>query len=99
MAIEGAPDGIFVKDMNSRYVIVNRKFIEYKGAKSGAELLGKSAFDFLPKNLAAAIAAEDQELRSGRSSIDHRPKHVALALDFARPPENLPPGQQSESRR
>ena len=70
--IDGAPDGIFVKDLDSRYVIVNRKFIEYKGAKSSAELLGKSVFDFLPKNLAAAIAAEDQELRSGGSSIVER---------------------------
>ncbi len=70
--IDGAPDGIFVKDMDSRYVIVNRKFIEYKGARSDADLIGKSVFDFLPKNLAAAVAAEDQELRSGRSSIVER---------------------------
>jgi diguanylate cyclase (GGDEF)-like protein/PAS domain S-box-containing protein len=70
--IEGAPDGIFVKDMESRYVIVNRRFIEYKGAQSGAELLGKSVFDFLPKSLATVVAAEDQELRSGKSSSIER---------------------------
>ena len=70
--IDGAPDGIFVKDMVGRYLIVNRKFVEYKGAKSGANLLGKTVFDFLPKDLATAIAAEDLELRSGRSLIVER---------------------------
>ncbi len=70
--IEGAPDGIFVKDMESRYIIVNRKFVEYKGAKSDAALLGRTVFDFLPMGLATVVAAEDQELRSGRSAIVER---------------------------
>jgi diguanylate cyclase (GGDEF)-like protein/PAS domain S-box-containing protein len=72
LVIEGAPDGIFVKDMDGRYLVANRKFVEYKGAKSDAELIGKTVFDFLPEELAAAIAAEDAELRSGRSSIVER---------------------------
>jgi PAS domain S-box-containing protein len=70
--IDGIPEGIFVKDMAGRYLLVNRRFVEYKGVKSGAELLGKMVFDFLPGDLAVAITAEDQELRSGKRSMVER---------------------------
>ena len=43
-----------------------------RGASRARSSLGKTVFDFLPEDLAAAIAAEDQELRSGKSSIVER---------------------------
>src|SRR5579871_1064940 len=65
---DGLPAGIFAKDLNGRYVMANRKFAEYKGMRSGADIVGKTAFDFMPEDEAVTVAAEDFDIKNAKSS-------------------------------
>ena len=65
---DGLPAGIFAKDLDGRYVMANRKFAEFKGARSGADIVGKTAFDFMPEEEAATVASEDLDIKNGKSS-------------------------------
>ena len=66
---DGLPAGIFAKDLDGRYVMANRKFAEYKGARSGADIVGKTAFEFMPEEEAVTVASEDFDIKSGKSSV------------------------------
>src|SRR5580704_2445057 len=65
------PDLIFVKDLNSRYVLVNRATAEFMGASSPAQIIGKFEHDFFDPVAADATVAEDQRIfSSGEGSVD-----------------------------
>ena len=52
--------------------MANRQFAEFKGMGSVSNLVGKIAFEFMSKDLAAAIAAEDFQLKSGKEAMIER---------------------------
>ncbi len=65
------PDLIFVKDLNSRYVLVNRATAEFMGASSPGQIIGKFEHDFFDSAAADATVAEDQRIfSSGESLVD-----------------------------
>jgi two-component system, sensor histidine kinase and response regulator len=65
--IDNLPDNIYVKDVESRFTVANKAVAQFMGAKSAAELLGKTDFDYFPKELAAAFRKDEEEIiRSGR---------------------------------
>ena len=67
--IETSPAAIFLKDLEGRYTMVNRAFAELRGISSD-EMLGKTASDFLPPEMADQISKNDREvLKTGRSRI------------------------------
>ena len=50
---------IFLKDLDGRYLMINRRFAELFGVtKQG--VVGKTDYDFLPKHVADALSANDQ---------------------------------------
>src|SRR5262249_25530870 len=60
------PDHIFVKDRESRFVTANAATLRTLGAKSLDEVIGKTDFDFLPREQARQFYADEQAvLRSG----------------------------------
>jgi diguanylate cyclase (GGDEF)-like protein/PAS domain S-box-containing protein len=60
--IENVPSPIVVKEMsNLQYLLVNRAAEEFLGLKRAA-MLGKTAFDIMPKSTAAIVDAEDHKL-------------------------------------
>jgi PAS domain-containing protein len=50
--IDNLPDCIYVKDTEARKVIANPADLENLGCKTEAEAIGKTDFDFFPKDLA-----------------------------------------------
>jgi PAS domain S-box-containing protein len=69
--IDNIPDGIYVKDKESRKLLVNLADLHHLGYKSEAEVLGKNDFDIYPKELAEGFYADDQKvIQTGQPVID-----------------------------
>jgi PAS domain S-box-containing protein len=65
--IDNIPDCMYVKDLESRFVMANSRLAYVVGAKSPDELLGKTDFDFFPRELASAFYEDEQNvIRSGQ---------------------------------
>jgi len=65
--IDNLPDLIYVKDVDGRFLLANVAVARIMGAKSPGELLGKSDFDFHPKDLAQRYHEDEQAvIRSGK---------------------------------
>ena len=68
--VASVPDCIFVKDSNSRFLLANRSTSVAMAAGSTSELLGKTDFDFYPRELAEGFLADEQEvIRSGQPLV------------------------------
>lgn len=65
--VETLPQNIFRKDLQERFTFANHQFCKTLG-KSLKEIVGKTDYDFFPKELAAKYQSDDaQVLASGRS--------------------------------
>jgi PAS domain S-box-containing protein len=70
--VDTLPDRIFIKDINSAFVFANITCAEKFGVKSPQDLIGKTDFDFLPKERAQKWFDEEQEIiRSGNGLVNH----------------------------
>ena len=68
--IDNLPAYIYVKDIESRFVIANRAVADVMGTTTD-ELIGKTDFDYYPGEIAEKFYADDQEfMRSGRAIVD-----------------------------
>jgi PAS domain S-box-containing protein len=64
--IDNLPDLIYVKDADGRFLLANVAVSRVMGARAPSELLGKSDFDFHPKDLATLYHEDEQRvIRSG----------------------------------
>ncbi len=69
--IDNIPDYIFVKDAQGRFVVSNIAHARAVHAESADELIGKTAFDFWPEDLASQYRADDQRvIDTGQSLIN-----------------------------
>ncbi len=59
--VESLPQNIFRKDLNGRFTFVNKRFCAVLG-KTRGEILGRTDFDFFPRELAAKYQADDRRL-------------------------------------
>jgi len=57
--IDSLPMNVFVKDLDSRKILVNKSELDFLGLKHESEALGKTDFDFLNKNNAQIGREED----------------------------------------
>ncbi len=77
--IDNLPDLVFIKDAQSRFVILNTACAQQLGASCPEEVLGRSDADFVSPELAAQYLADEQALmRSGQilqkeEPTQHRP--------------------------
>jgi len=63
-------DSIYFKDKENRFVMVNRAKAEHSGVTC-KDMIGKTDFDFLPREIARQSLADDHYImESGRSIID-----------------------------
>jgi diguanylate cyclase (GGDEF)-like protein/PAS domain S-box-containing protein len=68
--IANLPDTIFVKDAKSRFLMANLAAAKNVGANSGAEVLGKTDFDFFPRKTAEVFFENEREvLESGLPQV------------------------------
>ena len=74
--INHALAGIFVKDLEGRYILVNKRHSDYLGAKSPEDVEGKMIRDFFNEEFAAMVDKADQQIMETRRGIegmiDHR---------------------------
>ena len=79
--IDLLPDALYVKDVNSRFLVANKALAkQFFGKDNPAEVLGMSDMDFFPPATAAGFRADEEKILAGESLIDHE-EQVDLAKD------------------
>jgi diguanylate cyclase (GGDEF)-like protein/PAS domain S-box-containing protein len=69
--IDRLPDNLWVKDVNSRFVIANQATATRMGIAEPADLIGKTDLELLPLEFAQKFFADEQAIvRSGTPMID-----------------------------
>ena len=77
---ENVPHRIYAKDVQGRFIFANGAVARGMGVSDPAELLGKTDFDFYPREQASEYARQEQEvLRHGRALLNHE-EHVQYLL-------------------
>jgi len=71
-------DHVFVKDREGRYILLNAVARKARGVASEAAVADKTVFDILPRDEAAAAAAEDQSVVSTGSPLFSREEAITL---------------------
>jgi PAS domain S-box-containing protein len=69
--IDNIPDSIYCKDIDGRKTLANVMELRISGVTSESEILGKTDFDFYPKEIAEGFYADDQfVIKSGQPVIN-----------------------------
>lgn len=69
--IDNVPDYMYVKDTDCRFLLANVAVARQMGARSPEELLGKTDFDFYPRDLATTFFEDEQRvIRTGQAEIN-----------------------------
>lgn len=77
--IDAIPDLVFVKDLNSRFVVANAAIVQAFNLTSAEQLIGKSDFDFYPAETLMHIYADEQAImQSGTAHLDHHELNIHL---------------------
>lgn len=75
--LDNAPDGIFFKDRESRYVRCSASFAQQVGLDSAAGVVNQSDFDFFSEEHALATFADEQEvIRTGTPITDKKERQT-----------------------
>ncbi len=65
--IDSLPDYVYVKDPESRFLLLNEQHVHHLGYETEADILGKTDFDFYPRELAEQFYNDEQAVvRSGQ---------------------------------
>jgi PAS domain S-box-containing protein len=78
--IDNIPDIVFVKDIESRFVLVNTRLARTLGAQTPEELLGKADSNFFTVENADAFYKDDQSVMDSGQPMHNREETI---LDFA----------------
>lgn len=70
--IDSIPDVVFSKDAKGRFTLCNQGLIEFTGASSEAELLGKTVFEIFPASHAKSSHADDTRVIAHGETILNR---------------------------
>lgn len=75
--IDNLPLNVFIKDLNSRKLLVNKSEIEFSGAKSEEEILGKDNFDLFDEKTAEESRKDDLTvMRDGKTIHLRETNHI-----------------------
>jgi PAS domain S-box-containing protein len=77
--IDNFPDGIFLKDRESRFIFANQVIAELMGAPDPTVLTGKTDFDFYPKEVADALFIDERIVIESRQSLVNRVESRSLS--------------------
>ena len=67
--IDNSPGAVVIKDMEFRNIIANKRFCDWYGT-SAENILGKTAGDFLAKEAADPIAAQEREVMDKGTTVE-----------------------------
>ena len=76
--VDNLPDGIFLKDRESRFIFANQVIAELMGAAGPAELTGKTDHNFYSKEVADVLLAEERVVIETRQSLVNREESKSL---------------------
>jgi len=62
IVIDSIPNQVYLKDAGGRFVAVNAAVTRFFGASAPAQIIGKTDFDYFPRELAEQFLAEEQSL-------------------------------------
>jgi PAS domain S-box-containing protein len=65
--IDLLPDGVYIKDLDSRFLMANETLAKRFGKDSPAQVLGLSDKDFFPAEIAAVFRAEEEKVFAGNT--------------------------------
>lgn len=74
--LASVPDLIYVKDRKSHFLLANRGAAEFMGANSGADLEGKSDFDYYDSEAAAVFYQDEQRIMSSGEALVSQDEHI-----------------------
>ncbi len=75
--IDNLPDNIFVKNTESRFVICNLADARLLRAKTPDDVIGKTDFEFFPRELATSYYDDEQEvIRSGQPLLNREERTI-----------------------
>ncbi len=69
--IDHALAGIFVKDRQGRYLVVNKRHAKYLGAQDTESVIGKTLYDFFESGEATRISSADSEIMETGQGIEN----------------------------
>lgn len=72
--IDHLPSRLYVKDLNSRYVLNNRAHLEILGAGSQADAVGRTTIDFFPGERGEQALADDRAVLDQSAAIVNQEK-------------------------
>ena len=68
--LDNLPAFVYIKDPQSRYITTNREHLKALGLEKPEDIVGKTEFDFLPRETAEEVyAAEQAVIKSGQPMI------------------------------
>ena len=67
--INSMPDRIYIKDRESRFIIGNIHVAKIMGAKNPEDLIGKTDYDFYPKDMASEYHRDEQKMMEDNIQI------------------------------
>ena len=82
--MDNAPDQVYLKDTECRFVSVNPETVRFLGASSSDAILGKCDFDFFQNELAAQFLTEDQAILHGDQPCVNREAAVTDSAGHTR---------------
>ncbi|HUJ72605.1 MAG TPA: PAS domain-containing protein, partial [Verrucomicrobiae bacterium] len=74
--IDNLPDFVFIKDAKGRYVFDNAAHRAFMEVGDLDDIVGKTVFDFYPKELATPLQADDQAVLAGGTPVLSREEHL-----------------------
>lgn len=74
--VDSFPDHIYVKDTASRFLLVNLATARLFGAAAPDEIIGKTDFDFFPREAAEQFRAEEQALMESARALVNRESSI-----------------------
>jgi PAS domain S-box-containing protein/putative nucleotidyltransferase with HDIG domain len=74
--IDSLPDNVFVKDVNGRIIVDNITHRRLLGATTLEQVVGKTDFDFFPKELADLYSADEKQIIQSGKPLNNREEPV-----------------------
>jgi len=75
--IDNLPDYVYIKDTSGRYIVSNIAHARFLGVTTPTEVVGKTAFELFPREMAEQYAADDQKIiQTGKSLLDREERSV-----------------------
>lgn len=75
--IDNLPSRLYVKDLDSRYILNNRAHLQVLGVKEQSETTGRTTVDFFPGERGEQALADDRVVFSGGRILNHEKSDLA----------------------